>query len=164
MVLRKLTQSYVALGGNIGNAHATMQRAIQCIVSLDTVVDIEVSRFYRTAPESDLPQNSFINAVCRFNTVLTAKELFKQLQQIEISLGKIPKPKNAPRVIDLDLLFYGYERHNEPDLEIPHPRWLKRLFVLIPLLDLTNEIVVPSSDDTFSRIDIKSQILEVSRA
>jgi 2-amino-4-hydroxy-6-hydroxymethyldihydropteridine diphosphokinase len=66
-----------------------------------------------------------------------------QLQQVERLLGKVDKPKEAPRVIDLDILFFGMEIHRDKKLEIPHPSWMERLFVLIPLSDLVRRLMIP---------------------
>jgi 2-amino-4-hydroxy-6-hydroxymethyldihydropteridine diphosphokinase len=79
----------------------------------------------------------FVNAVCCFQTTLSPKQLLVELQKIEGDLGKGTKPKNASRFIDIDILFYGKEVYQDEKLEIPHPRWKERLFVLVPLAELT---------------------------
>jgi 2-amino-4-hydroxy-6-hydroxymethyldihydropteridine diphosphokinase len=119
-------------------------QAVQRIGALSGVTDLTVSQFYYTSPVSSIPQEYYINAVCSFYTTYTASELFSHLQAVETELGKVPKAKEAPRVIDLDLLFFGDEIHSDPELQIPHPRWQERLFVLIPLLNLIQEIWVGS--------------------
>lgn len=141
------TEVYVALGGNIGDTQTVLKRALQKIDSIPNVKQVECSRFYFTAPVSPLPQASYVNAVCRFHTTLSAKELLHELQKIETALGKIPKPKDSPRCIDLDILFFGKEVYCDRELEIPHPRWRERLFVLVPLADLTKMIEVPNKND-----------------
>lgn len=133
---------YLGLGGNIGDTFAILQSALQQIEQLD-IVDFKVSHFYYTQPVSDMDQRWFVNAACRFRTKMGARELLVKLQQIEAAHGKVPKPKNAPRAIDIDLLFFGNERHCSEDCEIPHPRWKERLFVIKPLLDLTATIAIP---------------------
>lgn len=147
------SEVYVGLGGNVGDSISIVKESLQQIQALTQVKNFQVSHFYRTQPESDIPQNEYVNAVCRFDTSFNAKELLAALQKIENSLGKIPKPKNAPRIIDLDILFFGKERWNESDLEIPHPRWKQRLFVLTPLADLVTHI-----DDGRCAIDIHQLI------
>jgi 2-amino-4-hydroxy-6-hydroxymethyldihydropteridine diphosphokinase len=143
-----MTEVYIGLGGNMGDALLTLQKALSLISALDHVQMTGISRFYDTSPVSDIPQNNFVNAVCRCETTLSAFQLFKKLQEIETSLGKKAKAKNAPRPIDLDILFFGQEKHSTEFLEIPHPRWKERLFVLYPLTDLTSEIIFPESEGT----------------
>lgn len=137
---------YLSLGGNIGDTPVILRRALQYIASLNGVRNVKVSRFYQTTPISDMAQDLFVNAVCYVETLLDVRTLFDKLVEIEMLLGKTPKPKNAPRVIDIDLLFYGTERCASQELEVPHPRWRERLFVIKPLLDLVQTITVPDSN------------------
>lgn len=138
-----MTTVYVGLGGNIGDMYATLQSAIERIKKLPDVSDVETSSFYRTAPVSPVPQPDYLNAVCRFKTTTDANTLLTRLQEIEVCLGKIPKPKTDPRPVDLDMLFYGDETSDAQHLLLPHPEWKNRLFVLVPLSDLTDRINVP---------------------
>lgn len=140
--MNNLKKVYVALGGNLGNPVLTFKKVIEKLMGMDEIVDLKVSRFYRTSPVSDLPQDPYVNAVCSFETTFSAHELLKNLQEIEKTFGKVEKPKNHPRFIDLDILFFREESYQDRHLEIPHPRWHERLFVIIPLLDLTEEIHV----------------------
>lgn len=134
---------YLGLGGNIGNSAAVIQHACAMIQSIEGVCHFEVSRLYQTAPVSDIPQADYINAVCRFDTELALADLWGHLQAIEKKLGKVKKAKNEPRVIDVDILFFGNEYYDQEGLQIPHPRWKERLFVLEPLKDLTLIVHVP---------------------
>lgn len=140
-----LTEVYIALGGNIGDSSSILRAALQKISTHAQINSMKVSRFYQTTPVSSLHQNSYVNAVACFQTALNAYELLAYLQSIESSLGKIPKAKEAPRTIDLDILFFGTERHLTSELNVPHPQWFKRLFVLVPLSELTNEVYVPET-------------------
>jgi 2-amino-4-hydroxy-6-hydroxymethyldihydropteridine diphosphokinase len=141
-------QIYLGLGGNIGDTAGAINSCLQEISSLPQVYNVRASKFYITSPVSDIPQPDYINAACSLQTTLSAHELFEALQVIERKHGKEPKAKNAARVIDIDLLFFGQEIHQEEDLQIPHPRWRDRLFVLVPLADLTDHIALPSAIDT----------------
>jgi 2-amino-4-hydroxy-6-hydroxymethyldihydropteridine diphosphokinase len=138
-----LPEVFVGLGGNVGDSYAILSHAIEKMAALSSIYDLEVSRFYCTTPVSSISQRFYINAVCRFKTTLLPQELLRQLQSIEKSLGKQAKPKEAPRKVDLDILFYGREIVNEPDLQIPHPYWHERLFVIAPLADLVTDLFVP---------------------
>lgn len=147
---------YLGLGGNIGDSAAILQTALQHIQNLN-ISDMRTSRFYQTKPISDIDQRWYVNAACRFMTSMGARELLNKLQHIEIALGKTLKPKNAPRVIDIDLLFFGTEGYNDNDCEVPHPRWKERLFVIMPLLDLTESINLPglNYDDSVKQVKLK---------
>lgn len=137
-----MKQVYLGLGGNIGQVLIRLQQAIKLLSSQSGIEHLMISRFYRSAPfQVDSPL-WFVNVVCTFQTLLTPKEIFNITQEIEIKLGKVSKPKNASRPIDIDILFYGDQIYLENDLEIPHPRWKERLFVLMPLSDLTDQVVL----------------------
>lgn len=136
-------QVYLGLGGNECESLVLIRQALKHIERLNGVSSLRCSRFYRTSPVSPIPQEKYINAVCRLETTMDAHTLFSHLQNIETHLGKLPKPKEAPRPIDIDILFYGSEKIEDAELTIPHPRWQERLFVLAPLTDLTDEIALP---------------------
>jgi 2-amino-4-hydroxy-6-hydroxymethyldihydropteridine diphosphokinase len=138
--IKKGNLVYLGLGGNLGNPQETVQRAIQEIRNHPAFTHVRASRFYHTTPVSEIPQPSFINAVVELTTTASVKEVFEITQEIEQRLGKIEKNKNAPRIIDIDLLLFGEEGYESETLLVPHPRWRERLFVLQPLLDLTDQI------------------------
>lgn len=132
-----LPDVYVGLGSNLGDSADIVAKALALLEAVPAISQFAASPLYLTSPVSDLPQPDFVNAVCRFKTTLAPMELLAELQKIERHFGQSPKPKNAPRLIDLDILFFGREKILTPDLEIPHPRWKERLFVIRPLSDLT---------------------------
>ncbi len=139
-----MTLTYLGLGGNICNTKSILLNAIEQIKNIPCISNLKASKFYLTTPVSAIPQAPYLNAACCFHTTLSANELLLRLKHIEISLGKTRKAKNAPRAIDLDILFFGRQVYNDEELVIPHPRWQERLFVLVPLADLTDAIDVPS--------------------
>jgi len=132
---------FISLGGNIGDTFSIMEQTVLTIASNKNIKNLISSRLFQTSPVSPIPQGDYLNAVCRFRTDLTPLELFTFLQSVEMSMGKANKPKFAPRVIDIDLLFYGSFSIQHEQLTIPHPAWHQRLFVMTPLADLV--------DDTF---------------
>lgn len=142
-----ITEVYVGLGGNIGDTRQILLETLRQIESHPAVADLCVSRFYVTSPVSPLPQRDYINAVCRFQTMLEPLPLLRMLQQIEKRQGKKLKPKENPRVIDCDILFYGTESFGSEELQIPHPRWRERLFVLVPLAELSDTVVLPGNKE-----------------
>ena len=153
-----MNKVFLGLGGNVGNSLNTLQRACEMIRSISGIADFEVSNFYQTTPVSDILQSDFINAVCKFNTDLNPESLFAELTQIEKILGKIPKNKNVPRTIDIDILFFGELWIDTKNIKVPHSQWRERLFVLIPLLDLVSYVRVPISSSDIEEVDIKKMV------
>lgn len=141
-----VTEVFLGLGGNIGDSRAVLEAAIEVISLIPEVSNVSVSRFYQTSPVSDIPQNAYVNAACRLYTSLSPHNLLKTLQEVEQSMGKVPKAKDAPRILDIDILFFGQESHDDAHLTIPHPGWQDRLFVLMPLKDLVTTLSIPPKD------------------
>lgn len=124
-------------------SYEAIKNAILEIASLKNVFNVVSSKLYQTTPVSPLPQPLFLNCCLRLSTTLAPDILFSLLEEIEMKLGKIKKPKEAPRLIDIDLLLYNQEQFHSKTLTLPHPELYNRLFVLQPLselLDLQNEI------------------------
>ena len=137
---REPVTACIALGANLGDARATVARAVRDLRVLPQTRVQAVSRLYRTAPhEASGPD--FINAVVKVMTDLTAPALLQALQSLEQAAGRERPYRHAPRTLDLDLLFYGDARIDSPALTVPHPRWRERAFVLHPLADVAPERV-----------------------
>jgi len=131
---------FIGLGGNFENTLEIMEQALLLLSQTEGIFDLIPSRLFRTSPVSDLPQPPFLNAVAKFDCSLPLLTLFNKLETLEIFLGKKKKEKNAPRLIDIDLLFYGQETFCNEKIIVPHPFWKRRLFVLAPLADLVDVI------------------------
>ncbi len=155
-----LARVFVGLGGNIGDSVRVLNHTLEEMDKIDAVHDLKASDFYQTTSVGPIPQDDYVNAVCTFKTSLGQKELFCELQRIEKKFGKTPKPKDSPRVLDLDLLFFGIEAYNDEELQIPHSQWEERMFVVIPLADLVTEITVPDSsgEGEFRQINLKEML------
>ncbi|RTZ44714.1 2-amino-4-hydroxy-6-hydroxymethyldihydropteridine diphosphokinase [Candidimonas sp. SYP-B2681] len=133
--------AYIGLGANLGDARATLLRAATDLAHVSGISQIELSPLYRSAPiESSGPD--YINAVAALRTTLAAPQLLRILQQIEQQHGRVRPYHNAPRTLDLDLLWFDGQQIYEPDLIVPHPRMHERAFVLLPLSDLAPELVL----------------------
>ncbi|MBB65677.1 MAG: 2-amino-4-hydroxy-6-hydroxymethyldihydropteridine diphosphokinase [Waddliaceae bacterium] len=145
---------YLGLGGNIGDSKSRIQKAFKILNSHPRIEKAELSPIIQTDPVSDLPQEKFQNAVCKIITNLLPVELFSLTEEIEKLLGKVPKAKNAPRKIDIDLLLYGNLKGQFGPLSIPHPEWLNRSFVLQPLAMLTDTIPIPGSEIEQERMNV----------
>ncbi len=130
----------VALGANLGDAVATVQQALRDLASLPNTQWVKASSLYRSAPyEAQGPD--FINAVALVHTQLSPLELLHALQDLELQSGRERPYKNAPRTLDLDLIFHGDTELATSELTLPHPRWHERAFVLQPLAEVWPERV-----------------------
>lgn len=145
---------FLSLGSNLGDRVFQIEKAFQEIRSIPGVAGLLCSQLYETTPVSPLPQPNFINAACSFFTSLSPLELLDHLQRIEINLGKLPKKKIEPRPIDIDILLFGELCINTPHLQIPHPAMLDRLFVLLPLSELANTLLVPQAHGSPQRLNL----------
>lgn len=135
MILRESVCAYVALGANLGDARAAVLQAFEALSCWPEIQVTGRSALYRTAPHEAFGPD-FVNAVARIDTCLTAPDLLNALQAIEKQAGRLRPYVNAPRSLDLDLLFYGDACMQSPRLTLPHPRWRERAFVLYPLADV----------------------------
>lgn len=135
-----MTEAFIGLGSNVGDRLAFLTRAIE---ELKALGPLRVSRIYETSALGP-PQADFLNAVAAIETSLSPRELFEALKRIELTLGRIPRARWGPREIDLDLLLYGDEQIDEPDLKVPHPEMSKRAFVLVPLVELAPDAFLPN--------------------
>lgn len=153
---------YLSLGGNEGAVADRFQKVFDCLSHHAAIQDLRVSPFYRTAPFEADTKDWFLNAVCSFETILSPTEVFQLTQSIERELGKVPKDKRAGRPIDIDLLFYNSDIYQDNELEIPHPRWKERLFVLVPLADLMESVTIhePSGKRCYFLKELIQAILE----
>lgn len=140
-----MKECFVALGGNLEDTYGVMQRTLLSLAEAPGVAHLKSSRLYLTSPVSEISQPSFLNAVCKFSYSFSMHTLWELLQNLEKQMGRIKNHlKNAPRLIDLDLLFFGDTFYKSPDFIIPHPRWHLRLFVIAPLADLSETIHLPT--------------------
>jgi 2-amino-4-hydroxy-6-hydroxymethyldihydropteridine diphosphokinase len=137
-----MVDCYVGIGGNQAGTLQVMRQIITQLKNDNRVANIKVSKLYQTSPVSNFPQPDFLNAVARFQTQLSVNEVWQMLCKLEKNMGKIPKAKDQPRLIDLDLLFYGAMVQQTEACTLPHPRWHERLFVLVPLSDVTETLPV----------------------
>jgi 2-amino-4-hydroxy-6-hydroxymethyldihydropteridine diphosphokinase len=135
-------QAYVALGSNIGDRLATLQRAVELLDAKPAIDVVRSSRVYETEPVGP-PQPPYLNAVIEVRTDLEPRDLLKECLAVEGELGRVRTERWGPRTVDIDVLTYDDRQIDEPDLEIPHPRMHERAFVLIPLSDLTADPALP---------------------
>ncbi|MBV9278187.1 MAG: 2-amino-4-hydroxy-6-hydroxymethyldihydropteridine diphosphokinase [Candidatus Eremiobacteraeota bacterium] len=129
-----MTIAAIGVGSNQGDAQANVIAALDALQQVGEVTAI--SQLYRTRPWGVTDQPDFINAAALVRTTLLPRELLQRLQSLEAELGRQRTYRWGPRVIDLDILYFGDQQINEPDLIVPHPRLAERQFVLMPLADI----------------------------
>jgi len=141
-------QAFVALGSNLQNPIAQVEKAFIALTHLPKTQLIQKSSLYQTAPIDciDDPQNpvpDFINAVAELQTELSPHDLLTALHSIENDAGRERPYINAPRVLDCDLLVYQNMVIDSPKLTLPHPRMHTRGFVLLPLFEIAPQLSIP---------------------
>jgi 2-amino-4-hydroxy-6-hydroxymethyldihydropteridine diphosphokinase len=134
---------YLGLGSNLGDRAANLEQAIVQLASAG-VETVKRSSLYATEPLGFGPQNWFLNCVVEAVTELMPRQLLRATQQVERDLGRRRLVRNGPRIVDIDILFYGANVISMPDLEIPHPRIAERRFVLIPLREIAPTLRHPT--------------------
>ncbi|MFY3382916.1 2-amino-4-hydroxy-6-hydroxymethyldihydropteridine diphosphokinase [Paracidovorax sp. MALMAid1276] len=129
------TLAYVGLGANLGEREAALRAALLALGRCPGTRVLRVSPLYGSAPV-DAGGPDYLNAVAEVATTLEPLALLQALQAIEQAGGRQRPYRNAPRTLDLDILWFGGQAVHTPELTVPHPRMAERAFVLLPLSDL----------------------------
>lgn len=132
---------YIGLGANLGDAQATLAQALAELAGAPGVLSCVASPFYLSDPV-DAQGPEFVNAVAVITTLLEPLAVLDQLQAIEQAHYRRRPYRNAPRTLDLDLLWYEGVEMDSERLILPHPRMHERAFVLLPLRDLAPDMVL----------------------
>ena len=139
--------AFVGLGGNLGDAAASLRGAFDALGRLPLTSLLRASRLYRTPAWGVTAQPDFINAVAMIETSLAPMRLLEDLLGIERDAGRDRRADGSdrwgPRTLDLDLLLYGDQVIDIPGLAVPHPHLHERAFVLVPLLEIASGIRIP---------------------
>lgn len=135
---------YVALGSNLDNPLEQLKQAVESLKTF--AIDFEVSPFYGSKPLGPQDQPDYVNAVAKFKTDLAALDLLDRLQQIENQQGRVRLRRWGERTLDLDLLLYGNEQIQNERLTVPHIEMKNREFVIVPLYDLSPELILPQGE------------------
>jgi len=133
---------YLALGSNMGERKELIEKAIGLLGPVGIKV-LRVSRLIETAPYGVTDQPPFLNCALEAETELSPQETLKATSSIEKTLGRVRIKRWGPRVIDIDIIFYGSEVISVPGLTVPHPDMQNRTFVLGPLCELNPAFVHP---------------------
>jgi deoxyguanosine kinase len=138
-----MTIAYIGLGSNLGDRKNFIHKALKMLAETKNIEVARVSDPIETAPLGGANQPNYLNAVAQIETILTAEDLHKTLLNIETSLGRARRERWSSRTIDLDLLLFGEEIINSPDLTIPHPQMHLRSFVLKGLCQFDADLLHP---------------------
>ena len=142
---------YFSLGSNVGDREANL-RAATAVLGEAGVRVTRVSSFYETEPVDFLEQAWFLNCAVGGETEVPALELLRALRGIELQMGSKKLVAKGPRLIDMDILLYGAEMIDAPELQVPHPRMHLRRFVLVPLAEIAPEAAHPSLKKTVKQL------------
>lgn len=143
--------AYVALGTNLGSLRENLDVALMRLREKGLQIT-KVSSYIDTDPYGVTDQPRFLNAVCEVKTELLPQQLLKILLDTELEMGRVRLRRWGERIIDLDLLFYGSEIINEPDLTVPHPDMQNRDFVLRPLAEIAPQKQHPLLNKTMAQL------------
>jgi len=134
---------YLSLGSNLGDRAGNLRAAIARLAGAGVRVT-KVSSLYETEPVDYLDQPWFLNCAVEAETALSPLDLLHALRGFEAKLGSQKEFAKGPRLLDMDILLYGGETIELPELQIPHPRMLQRNFVLAPLAEIAPTLKHPS--------------------
>ena len=142
---------YLGLGSNVGDREGNLHQALDQLQARDLRLR-RSSSLYETEPMGLRDQRWFLNQVAEFETELFPLQLLQRLQRVERNLGRKRVVLNGPRTIDIDILLYGNTVMKTADLEIPHPRYSERRFVLEPLAELDATLRDPVTHRTVAEM------------
>jgi 2-amino-4-hydroxy-6-hydroxymethyldihydropteridine diphosphokinase len=164
----------IALGSNLGDRLANLQQGIDVLCG-DGLACEAVSAVFETAPVGGPAQEDFLNAVLLAKSSLPARQILLRCQQAEAALGRVRTVRWGPRTLDADIIVYGTDVSDDPELILPHPRAHERAFVLAPWLDvdpaarlpgygLVRDLLAVIGDDGVQRKSQLRLVLPGSRA
>lgn len=133
----------LALGSNLGDRLANLQGGVDALCARPGLLGVEVSPVYETVPVGGPAQPDYLNAVLVAVTTLSARAVLDRCREAESTLGRVRVQRWGPRTLDVDVIAYGTEISDDPELILPHPRADERAFVLAPWHDLDPGAVIP---------------------
>src|SRR5262245_34789771 len=134
--------TYLSLGSNLGDRENYLRIAAAWLDQHGIPI-LRSASVYQSEPRDYAPQPWFLNTIVQAETDLPPEALLQQCQAVEQEAGRVRTVLNGPRVLDVDIIFYGSIVHETPDLTIPHPRYASRRFVLAPLMEIAPDFVDP---------------------
>ncbi len=160
-----MVRAYIGLGSNLGDRLAYLRGAVRGMAEVGKIVAI--SSLYESSPVGYTDQPWFLNAVIALETEASPESLHRHLLKLEKATGRERPFPNAPRTLDLDILFYGDLVIDRRELTIPHPRLHERAFVLVPLLEIAPGLRHPTLHETVRELlaalgDVSAQLLQIA--
>ncbi|QLB16043.1 2-amino-4-hydroxy-6-hydroxymethyldihydropteridine diphosphokinase [Mannheimia granulomatis] len=135
---------YIALGSNLNNPLEQLKQAVENLKSF--AIRFEISPFYGSKPVGPQDQPDYVNAVAKFDTDLSPTDLLDKLQSIEQKQGRVRLRRWGERTLDLDIILYGNQQIQTERLTIPHIEMKNREFVIVPMFDLTPDLILPTGE------------------
>jgi 2-amino-4-hydroxy-6-hydroxymethyldihydropteridine diphosphokinase len=156
-------KAVLSLGSNLGDREDHILEAASRIASSAAVSSARLSSLYETEPVGEGYSRTFINAVMILETSMAPRKLLELCQNLENTMGRnrgetSDGASSGDRSLDIDIILYGDEEIDEPDLKIPHPRYLERRFVLEPLMELEPDKNLPEGSGAVSRISSRRRM------
>ena len=152
-----MTEALLALGGNVGNSRAILDRAVNLLLGRGDIVLKARSADYLTPPWGFKYQPPFINLCIAVDTILSPRDLLARAQEVEMKLGRdrAHEKRWGPRTADIDIIAYDDLTLDEPGLILPHPRLFERAFVLLPLSEIAGDRVIAGRkvSETLAQVD-----------
>ncbi len=141
-----MIEVYLGIGGNLGNRLENIEKTI-ILISQKIATPSKVSSIYMSEPWGFEHAKHFTNAVLLIKTDLNPEDIFKRICEIESEMKRVRSTDGnyQGRTMDIDILFYGDQTINTPDLIIPHPRLADRFFVLLPVKEISEDFIHPKS-------------------
>ncbi|VEI78236.1 2-amino-4-hydroxy-6-hydroxymethyldihydropteridinepyrophosphokinase [Mannheimia haemolytica] len=135
---------YIALGSNLDNPLEQLKQAVEKLKKFAN--EFEISPFYGSKPVGPQDQPDYVNAVAKFSTDLSPTALLDKLQSIENEQGRVRVRRWGERTLDLDIILYGNQQIQTERLNVPHIEMKNREFVIVPMFDLTPDLVLPTGE------------------
>lgn len=158
-----MNKTYLSLGTNMGDREQNLKQAVAMLQEMPDVEVTKVSSIYETAPVGYTEQASFLNIALLIETNLSALALLERCQSVENELGRVREVRWGPRIIDLDILLFNNENIEVENLTVPHPRMFERAFVLVPLMEIAEQLDSPHlqlAKDHLARLDVEEEVVE----
>lgn len=147
-----MTVVYLGIGSNIGAPAENVKTAMFNIMAEEGILALGIGSVYETEPQGVKDQPWFVNTAIAVETELAPEELLLRLKKVEENMGRQPGEKDGPRLIDIDIVFYGDIIMETPELAIPHPLAGTRRFVLAPIVDISPDLPHPTLGKTVSQL------------
>lgn len=135
---------YIALGSNLDNPLEQLKQAVEKLKKFAN--EFEISPFYGSKPVGPQDQPDYVNAVAKFSTDLSPTALLDKLQSIENEQGRVRVRRWGERTLDLDIILYGNQQIQTERLNVPHIEMKNREFVIVPMFDLSPDLVLPAGE------------------